>query len=81
MSYPLKQYGGSGSAWTQNFFLDPDPDLLFWIQQKIKEQINENLLFNFSFQIFSCFFKYCATLASVTIAKMNAVGSFGTSSA
>ena len=29
------------------FFLDPDPELLFRIQQKIKEQINKNLNSNF----------------------------------
>ena len=28
-------------------FLDPDPELLFRIQQKIKEQINKNLNSNF----------------------------------
>ena len=36
---------GSGSAWIQNFCLDPDPELKFRIriQQKVKEHINKTV--------------------------------------
>ena len=44
-------YGsGSGFAWNRNFCLDPDPELLFRIQQNMKEQINKML---FLFEIWT----------------------------
>ena len=43
-----KQCCGSGSAWIWNFCLNPDPELLFQIQQNVKEQIS---WFVYNFQI------------------------------
>ena len=34
---------GSASAWIRNFCLDPDPELKFQIQQKVKEHINKTV--------------------------------------
>ena len=39
MILTFKQCCGSGSALIRNFSLDSDPELLFRIQQKMKEQI------------------------------------------
>ena len=40
----IMQCCGSGSAWIQNFCLDPDPELLFRIQLNMKEQISKNVI-------------------------------------
>ena len=41
--FPRNQCFGSGSTWIRNFCLDPNPEILFRIQQKVKEQINKTV--------------------------------------
>ena len=38
---------GSGSAWIRFFFLDRDPELLFWNRIKLKLQIKKYFILNF----------------------------------
>ena len=53
----LNKFAGSGSAWIRNFYLDPDPELLFRIQQNMKEQINKNVI-----SLWILDFVYCRTV-------------------